>query len=192
MQVPESTALRLRTQLDSLPTILAGITNDALERQSVPGKWSGREILAHLARYQDVFLSRIRRIQTEGNPLLPRYRAEDDPEWPSWINREAKEILKTLHSQRTILVLEVESMTGADLARTSVHSCFGQMTVVQWLEFFLLREAHHLVAVLQRSREQLDAGDQCCCVFRRIRVNMWTLPEATLRDSLAESCRYRM
>ena len=154
MSLPESTALRLRTQLDCLPTILAGVTEEALERQPVPEKWSARQNLAHLARYQEVFLSRLRRVQTEIDPILPRYRAEDDPEWPLWINRKAKDVLKKLSAQRTILVHEVQRMTSADLARAAIHPRFGPLTVVQWLEFFLLHEAHHLLAVLQRSREQ--------------------------------------
>lgn len=156
MQLPESTALRLRIQLDCLPIILSEISDDALER-SIPGKWSAREVLAHLARYQDVFLGRIRRLQTESNPMLPRYRAEDDPEWLSWITRRRTEVLQILRTQREILVHEVANMTAAQLARTAVHPRFGQMTTVQWLEFFLLHEAHHLLAVLQRSREYVDS-----------------------------------
>ena len=159
MPLPESTALRLKAQLDCLPIFLAGICEEALARQPVPGKWSARENLAHLARYQEVFINRLRRMQTEDNPLLPRYRAEDDPEWPLWINREAQEILTTLHAQRTILVHEAQSMMSAELARTAIHPRLGRMTVVQWLEFFLLHEAHHLLAVLQRSREQGEAGE---------------------------------
>ena len=111
MPLPESTALRLRTQLDCLPTLLAGVTPEALGRHPLPGTWSARENLAHLARYQEVFLSRMRRLQTEDNPLLPRYRAEDDPEWPWWIQREAQEILQVLRTQRTTLVQEVQPLT---------------------------------------------------------------------------------
>ena len=159
MLLPESTALRLKAQLDCLPTLLAGVSEEALARQPVPGKWSARENLAHLARYQEVFINRLRRMQTEDNPLLPRYRAEDDPEWPLWINREAQGILTTLHAQRTILVHEIQGLTAAELARTAVHPRWGRMTVVQWLEFFLLHEAHHLLAVLQRSRESEETGE---------------------------------
>ena len=156
MQLPESTIARLRTQLDCLPTILAGVSDDALELRSIPGRWCAREILAHLTRYQDVFVSRLRRIQTENRPVLARYRAEEDPELPSWINRGTAQILEALQTQREALVCEVEKMKGADLGRTAIHPRFGQMTLVQWLEFFLLHEAHHLLAVLQRSREQVN------------------------------------
>ena len=160
MPLPESTALRLRSQLDCLPTLLTGVTEEALARQLVSGKWSARQNLAHLARYQEVFLSRLRRMRSEQSPLLPRYRAEDDPAWPLWIDRATKDILKILSAQRTILMQEVQRMTNEDFARTAIHPRFGVMTTVEWLEFFLLHEAHHLLAVLQRSREQAQVGER--------------------------------
>ena len=153
MELPDFTSQRLKNQLDSLPTILAGIAFDALERKPAPGKWSARENLAHLARYQDVFLSRLSVIENESRPTLRRYRAEEDPEWPSWVNRSATEMMETLHAQRQILLQRVEAMKDQDLARTALHPRFGEMTLLVWLEFFLLHEAHHLLAVLQRSRE---------------------------------------
>lgn len=153
MKAPDSTVLRLRIQLDCLATILDGIKPEALERRPAPGKWSARENLAHLARYQEIFMSRVAHIQRENRPSLSRYRAEDDSEWPSWMNRGAAEIMEALHAQRKLLVQQIETMEDEDLRRTAIHPRFGEMTLVQWLEFFLLHEAHHLLSVLQRARE---------------------------------------
>lgn len=90
----------------------------------------------------------------ETDPVLPRYRAEEDLEWPLWIDRKADELLAILSTRRQVLTLEVKNMSSAQLIRTAVHPRFGRMNVAQWLEFFLLHEAHHLLSVLQRSREQ--------------------------------------
>jgi hypothetical protein len=84
---------------------------------------------------------------------LPRYRAEDDPEWKSWATRSANEIFESLRAQRAVLIWQIEKLTDDELARTGIHSRFGEMTIVLWLEFFLLHEAHHLLTVLQRTRE---------------------------------------
>src|SRR5260370_41930353 len=46
MGLPESTAIRLRTQLDCLPTILAGISEGALDRRPLSENGSSRENLA--------------------------------------------------------------------------------------------------------------------------------------------------
>ena len=153
MPLPETTATRLKTQLNCLPIILAGISDDALNRRPYPDKWSARENLAHLARYHEMFLERIERIRREDRPPLPRYAAETDPEWPGWIALPVSEVLARLRTLRAQMLELVEKLSGAELSRTAIHSRFGEMTLVQWLEFFLLHEAHHLLVVMQRARE---------------------------------------
>lgn len=153
MPLAESTRLRLRTQLDCLPLLLAGASEDAMERRPQPEKWSARENLAHLARYQSVFLGRLHRMGTEDAPFLPRYKAEEDSEWPEWMTRSEKKLCEILRTQRRELVDAVEKLSDGDLKRIGTHARFGPMTIAQWLEFFLLHEAHHLLTVMQRVRE---------------------------------------
>ena len=150
--VPEATIARLKCQLECLPILLGGVSGDALERQPKPGKWSARENLAHLARYEEMFLDRVQRIRSEDRPALPRYRAEDDARWPQWLAMSNEEILSRLRSLRSELVGVVEQLSPAEFSRVGVHPLFGEMTLVEWLEFFLLHEAHHLLAVMQRVR----------------------------------------
>jgi uncharacterized damage-inducible protein DinB len=153
MGLPETTAIRLRTQLDCLPIILAGVSEDLLDRRPQAEKWSARENLAHLARYHEMFLERIRRILNEDRPLLTRYVAEDDPKWQHWAGMPVAELLERLAALRAEMLKRVQQLSDAQLSRTAVHSRFGEMTLVQWLEFFLLHEAHHLLVVMQRARE---------------------------------------
>ncbi|MGI8742599.1 MAG: DinB family protein [Bryobacteraceae bacterium] len=136
-----------------MSTILYGVSDDALERRPVAGKWSARENIAHLARYHEIFLQRIERIRTEDNPRLERYRAEEDSEWAQWACKPAGEVLKALQALRLETVGVVEKLSDPELTRTAIHSRFGAMTLVQWLEFFLLHEAHHLFVAMQRARE---------------------------------------
>jgi uncharacterized damage-inducible protein DinB len=129
-----------------------------MDRAPAPGKWSARETLAHLARGHEIFLARLNRMQTEDRPSLERYRAEQDPEWPNWVALPADEVLQRLRSLRLKLIDYFENLPDAALARSGVHSRFGEMTVIQWLEFFLLHEDHHLYSVFQRVREA-SAGE---------------------------------
>jgi uncharacterized damage-inducible protein DinB len=152
MHVPETTVTRLRTQLDCLPILLAGVPESALDNRPIAGKWSAREHLAHLARYQELFFSRMQHIRSEDCPRLPRYRAENDAEWPQWIGLPLNEILASLHALRVPLVNEVDHLSATEFSRIGVHSKFGEMTLGQWLEFFLLHEAHHLLTVMQLVR----------------------------------------
>lgn len=153
MNAPETTATRLRTQLDCLPILLTGVPETALDNRPMAGKWSARENLAHLARYQEMFLCRMQRIRNEDCPRLPRYRAEDDAEWPQWMLLPTPGIMASLRSLRAQLVKDVDSLSAAEFSRIGVHPKFGEMTLAQWLEFFLLHEAHHLLAVMQLVRQ---------------------------------------
>lgn len=143
---------RLAAQLDNLPLLLGGAEPEALRRKSPSGRWSAHENVAHIARQQEVFLSRVRRILAEDGPALPQYRAEDDPDWPAWLALSTDEVLRRLGSGRTELVAVLERVSPAELARTGTHSRFGPLSLALWVEFFLDHEAHHLYTIFKRAR----------------------------------------
>src|SRR6476619_4643672 len=92
---------RCETQLQYfLAEALKEVPSDGLNVKAVPGKWSAHEQLAHLARYHQIFLQRIERILIEQAPEFPRYRAEDDPEWPAWTGLPTSQLLVRISSMR--------------------------------------------------------------------------------------------
>jgi hypothetical protein len=147
-----SSAARLATQLDCLPSLLEGHSAEAIHRRTRSGKWSVHENLAHLARHHAIVLDRVRKILAEDRPALPRYAAEDDPEWPAWANLPTAEVLSRLRALRTELTALVTTLPEEALARTAVHPTLGEMALPLWIEFFLLHEAHHLYLVMKRAR----------------------------------------
>ena len=120
---------------------------------AVPGKWSAHQQLAHLARYHQIFLERIGRILNEPSPAFPRYRAEEDAEWPAWASFSTEQVMARLSSLRTKLMACLRSLSEEDFQRTGIHPKFGEMNLALWLEFFLVHEAHHLYVVLQLVRK---------------------------------------
>ena len=141
-------ASRLSGQLAGFLALVGDLEPETLERRPDPGKWSAHENLAHLARHHQVMLARLESILREDQPLLERYRAEDDPQWPAWARVPPGENLSRLKDLRSDLVAVVRTLSAADLARTGLHPAFGEMSVPAWVEFFLLHEAHHLYRVL--------------------------------------------
>ena len=143
---------RLRTQLESLATVLAGASMDAISRRPATGKWSAHEHLAHLARHHEVMLERLRLILNEDRPNLPRYRAENDPEWGRWRSLPLDEVLSLLKAQRAEIVRLVDGLDEEDVARVGVHPALGPLNLGEWIEFFLLHEGHHLYEAALRVR----------------------------------------
>jgi len=154
--VTNSNASRLQrceTQLqDFLAEALRGESLDSIANQTVAGKWSAHENLAHLARYHQVFLQRIDLMLAEQAPVFPRYRAEEDPDWASWAGLPTQQVLVRLSSMRAKLMARLLALNEEDFQRTGIHPKFGEMSLSLWLEFFLVHEAHHLYLVLQQVR----------------------------------------
>jgi hypothetical protein len=147
--LPAGLTQRLASQLESVALVVRNVPPERLTRRAVPEKWSAHENLAHLARYQRMFLDdRVRRILTEERPVLLRYRSEDDPEWLRWRGMTLEETLTELTVGRGALMGRLASCSGGELARIGVHPAFGAMTLSEWVEFFLIHEAHHLYVAL--------------------------------------------
>src|SRR2546425_373687 len=107
----ESQRGRLRGQLDAAYLLVRDAGPDAIEWRSASGKWSARENLAHLGRYHEMFLQRVRRILSEDRPMLGRYAAEDDPEWPRWTSLSMDGLLRRLQMLRHELTSLVEGLS---------------------------------------------------------------------------------
>jgi uncharacterized damage-inducible protein DinB len=150
----ESQLARLKTQLASVEVLFAGASPERIDRRPASGKWSARENLAHIGRYHEIFLERLRCILAETSPQFARYRAEEDPGWQEWASKPLEAVRSQLTALRLKLVDTIAGLQASDYARVGIHSAFGEMTLSLWLEFFLVHEAHHLYVILQRIRER--------------------------------------
>jgi hypothetical protein len=146
----QSTQLRLETQLEAVPLILAGATPEAIMARPASGKWSAHENLAHVARHHAVFLERLHRIVQEDGPQLGQYRAEGDPDWPEWSCLSTAEVLTRLKALRAEIIHLIKGLSEVEASRVGVHPVFGAMGIALWVEFFLLHEAHHLYVAMGR------------------------------------------
>jgi len=139
----------LEYQRESLKGMIAGLTDEQVRREVLAGKWSIFENIAHLATYQHAFLQRISRIVNEQNPVFGRYNAESDPLFHDYCTRTTKAILDDLVITRNELVSDIRSLDDDTMLRTGEHPVFGKMNLLQWLNFFLLHEAHHLFTIFK-------------------------------------------
>jgi hypothetical protein len=151
MALPESLAARLATQLDSLELVRYDTTAMALKTRPKSGKWSAHENLAHLVRHHYATMDRIRRILAEDSPQLPSYSADKDPEWPALAAEGTKEVVGKLQAARQDMLALIAGVSPEQLARVGIHPVFGPMTLYQWLDFFLIHEAHHLYLAMTRA-----------------------------------------
>ncbi|GIW33970.1 MAG: hypothetical protein KatS3mg072_1303 [Meiothermus sp.] len=72
------------------------------------------------------------------------------------LERSPQEVLAELKKLRTQLNQQVAALSEAQLERVGIHSAAGPMPLREWLELFLVHEAHHLYLAFWRIREVLQ------------------------------------
>ena len=89
----------------------------------------------------------------ENNPSFPRYTADTDPVFLDNCGKTTREIMGDLITTRKEMSTGRLSIQEKNLEKTGTHPVFGTMNITQWLNFFLLHEAHHLYAVFKLAME---------------------------------------
>jgi DinB family protein len=153
MPIPSSVSTRLQYQHKSVMDIIEGLTDEQIRRNIIAGKWSAFENIVHLQTYQHVFTYRVKEILSGSNPSFDRYSAEADPYFPDNCGKSTREIMQDLLGLRKEMASSINNLPDEDLVKTGVHPLFGQLSLLQWLNFFLLHEAHHLFTIFKLAAE---------------------------------------
>ena len=145
----QSLTQRLKDQHKSIASIIIKLNNRQIQQQRVEGKWSIHENIAHLARYQPLFIDRMRKILAIDEPEFEQYKADMDPEFAIYYAFTTYELLKKISIDREVLYHLISHLPPDKLDRMGIHPKYGKLTIAEWTEFFLLHEAHHLFAIFQ-------------------------------------------
>lgn len=153
MPLSTATTYRLQHQQEVLHDLVWGLTEPQLRTRVNPDKWSAYEQMVHLTAYQPAFHNRLKRIEQEEQPLFDPYLADNDPLYLDCMQRPLNEITEDFTTQRFILINHLVSLPDPVLRRTGVHLKYGQLSIPEWTEMFLLHEAHHLFCIFQLTSQ---------------------------------------
>lgn len=154
MILSDVTLSRLKTQHEVIEVLIYGWNDDELRFRPIPDKWSVHENIAHLACYQPRVIARTNKILKEENPSFESYIPEEDPEFSKFLSMTFSELISNLKSSRIELVHLMSTLNDEQLKRTGTHTKFGKMNLIEWTEFFLLHEAHHLYTIFKLIRSK--------------------------------------
>lgn len=149
MQLPSSISTRLQYQHKCLVDLIDGLSEEMIRRVVQAGKWSVFEHIVHLQTYQHTFISRVRQILEGSEPILDKYTAEADPLFLDNCCKSFREIMHDFIATRKEMAADLLVLPESDYLKCGTHQAFGSMNLVQWINFFLLHEAHHLFTIFR-------------------------------------------
>jgi hypothetical protein len=150
----EITALleRYRRGAEVLAVVLTGVFGEEEDFTIAPGKWSVRQIVAHLADAELVAAHRFRQIVAEDNPTLVAF---DQDAWTrnlDYARRKPKQSLETFRRIRAENYELLKELPASAYERAGNHTETGRLTLRQVLEGFA-RHAESHARQLQENRD---------------------------------------
>ncbi len=145
----DSLAERLKNQHKTIAALILNLNNVQMTRRPARSIWNIHENIAHIANYQPVFIKNIRKIITDTEPQFEVYNTRTDIEFAIYSAFTTYELLKKISHDRELIYSLIMNLPADNLQRKGVHPQYGSLTVLEWTEFFLLHEAHHLYTIFQ-------------------------------------------
>ncbi|MEM8890120.1 MAG: DinB family protein [Bacteroidota bacterium] len=152
---------KLDLQEEEMKILIQDLNADQLNYEPLSGKWSIRLHLAHLGRYHEVFLLRLRQIMKDEMPMFERYKSEWDAGFSDWMPMSVSDIWNKMNAIRSQIKKHLKDLTELELGRQGNHPRLGSMDVIAWFEFFTLHESHHIYSI-----------------FRMVKMRIWETTKA--------------
>lgn len=151
---------RYRKGPELIAAVLTGAAGSELD-WAPEGKWSLRQIVAHLTDSEAVAYDRVRRTVAEDNPTIVRY---DQEAWARRLNYEKRKLSDALELFRRLRAENYElvsSLPDAAFARTANHTEFGTLTLENIVETYAKHAESHAKQIRDlRERFKAERGRQ--------------------------------
>ncbi len=141
---------------DEVVDSLRAFPADSLTSHPIPGKWSAREIIHHLADSETVSAIRLRRLLSEDHPVIQGYDQDEYALRFKYNERDTAPALEAFHAARANTAQLIERMDGEDWKREGSHTESGRYTVEDWLKIYAAH-AHNHAAQIRALRAALDS-----------------------------------
>jgi hypothetical protein len=144
---------RFRRGPELLAMVLTGVFGEEEDFIPAPGKWSIRQIIAHLADSEMVGAHRMRAVIAEENPVLTSY---DEKLWVrnlDYAQRKPKQSLESFRRVRAENYELLKHVPETAYSRTGNHTEHGVVTLLQLLEIYAGHVENH-ARQMQAVREE--------------------------------------
>jgi len=143
---------RFRRGPELLAVVLTGVFGEEEDFAPAPGKWTVRQIVAHLADAEMVGAHRLRQVIAEDNPTLIAYNQDAWTANLDYTRRKPKQSLETFRRIRAENYELLKGLPESAFERAGNHSENGRMTLGQLLEGYAGHAESH-ARQLQEIRE---------------------------------------
>mgnify|MGYP000895461364 CR=1 FL=1 len=127
-----------------LRAAVAGMTAEQLDARPIPGKWSTKQVICHIADFEPVYVDRMKRVIAENEPTL----FGGDPDLfaarLAYDQRDVVVELDFIEAARKHMAPILKSLKPEDFLRRGNHSEAGLITLEKLLTNITNHIPHHI------------------------------------------------
>jgi uncharacterized damage-inducible protein DinB len=131
---------------------IAGMTDEQLDAQPVPGLWSTRQVVCHIADFEVVYADRMKRALAEFEPTVFGGDPDSFAASLGYLKRPVDAELEVIASVRRQMGGILEALTPRDLGRQVRHSERGLVSLGQLLSDIAGHVPHHVGFIVDKRR----------------------------------------
>lgn len=140
---------------DEVVDALRNFPEEHMTAHPIPGKWSAREIVHHLADSESTSALRLRRLLAEERPVIQGYDQDQYATLLRYNEREIAPALEAFRAARATTTQLLDLMSEEDWKRAGEHTESGHYSTEQWLEIYAAH-AHNHADQIRRLRSALS------------------------------------
>jgi uncharacterized protein (TIGR03083 family) len=141
---------KLEAQGEEIRRLCTGLDEAAIAKRPKPETWSVKEVLAHIARMQEIFEGRLEALLTQEKPPIVSYSPERDPDFPAVAAKSSAELLKLFEAGRARILARLIELSPAHWHRPGTHPDYPSYDVHFCMEYMAHHEAHHIYQMFER------------------------------------------
>ena len=134
---------------------LKDFPSELLTARPLPGKWTGREIIHHLADSETTSALRLRKLLVENRPVIQGYDQDQFAIHLKYNERDEAPSLDAFRAARATTAQLLALMSDDDWRREGEHTESGRYTAETWLTIYA-EHAHNHAAQIRRLRSALN------------------------------------
>ena len=139
---------------ERLRQAVAGMTDEQLDAKPIPGTWSTRQVVCHVADFEPIYADRIKRVIAEDEPTFFGGDPDVFAARLAYDDRDVDEELRLIECTRRQMARILKTLTTADFRRTGNQFDDGRLDLTTLLTRVTDHLPHH-VRFIEAKREAL-------------------------------------
>lgn len=131
---------------------IAGMTDDQLDAKPVPGKWSTRQVVCHIADFEPIYADRMKRVIAEPTPTLLGGSPDKFAASLAYEKRSVQDELLLMAAVRRQMATILQALGPDDFRRTGIHPRDGALTLEALLRRITEHVPHHIRSIEEKRR----------------------------------------